>query len=135
MINGMTEQEFINHPDTVDFVVNKNTFFDHYVSNHPEILMTQLFRGQYWVGYTTRYNFPRLMAELGGSFLASPSMILGPLGRPDLESAGIIQVQQQPYLDLRGRGVLLGLIDTGIDYTKDVFIYEDGTSKALLPRH
>jgi hypothetical protein len=129
MINGMTDQEFINHPDTVDFVVAKSAFFERFVRDHPEILMTKLLQGQYWVGYTTSKFLPKLMDELSSSFIDSPSMVMGLLGRQDLEYAGIIQVQEQPYLDLRGHGVLIGLVDTGIEYTKDVFVYEDGTSK------
>lgn len=34
-----------------------------------------------------------------------------------------------PYLDLTGRGVLVGLIDTGIDYLNDEFIRTDDTSR------
>ena len=53
----------------------------------------------------------------------------GLLGRASLESSTITQVQEQPYLNLRGRGVLIGIIDTGIDYTKKAFKYPDGNSK------
>lgn len=37
--------------------------------------------------------------------------------------------QTTPYVPLTGRGVLIGLIDTGIDYLHPDFRYEDGTSK------
>jgi hypothetical protein len=40
-------------------------------------------------------------------------------------------VQQQPFLDLRGQGVIIGFVDTGIDYTLPIFRYADGTSKIL----
>lgn len=46
-----------------------------------------------------------------------------------LEKSGITMVQNQPYLNLRGSGVLVAIIDTGIDYKNESFIYEDGTSK------
>lgn len=66
---------------------------------------------------------------MGASFISSATVVLGTLDRPNLESAGITQVQQQPYLNLSGRGVLIGIVDTGINYTQDIFRYEDGTSK------
>jgi len=69
------------------------------------------------------------MKVLGSGFISSASIILGTLDRFSLEQSGIIQVHNQPYLDLKGRGVLIGFVDTGIDYTQKVFIYEDGTSK------
>ncbi len=46
-----------------------------------------------------------------------------------LEKSGITMVQNQPYLNLRGSGVLVAVIDTGIDYKNEAFIYEDGTSR------
>lgn len=36
-----------------------------------------------------------------------------------------------PYLDLSGRGVVVAIIDTGIDYLNDEFIREDGTSRII----
>ncbi len=45
------------------------------------------------------------------------------------EKSGITMVQNQPYLNLRGNGVLVAIIDTGINYRNESFIYEDGTSK------
>ncbi|MGL5243561.1 MAG: S8 family peptidase [Sarcina sp.] len=36
-----------------------------------------------------------------------------------------------PYLDLRGKGVVIGVIDTGIDYLNEEFILEDDTTRIL----
>jgi subtilisin family serine protease len=47
-----------------------------------------------------------------------------------LREMGVWQVQNSS-LDLTGRGVLIGFVDTGIDYTNPVFQYEDGSSKIL----
>jgi len=38
-------------------------------------------------------------------------------------------IKINPYLDLTGRGILVGMIDTGIDYLNEEFIREDDTSK------
>ncbi len=46
-----------------------------------------------------------------------------------LESANITKFHENPYLNLRGQGVLIGLIDTGIDYTNKEFMYEDNTTR------
>ena len=40
-----------------------------------------------------------------------------------LEVSGILKLQQQPALSLRGEGVMVGFIDTGIDYRNQVFRY------------
>ncbi|MCE5220585.1 MAG: S8 family peptidase [Clostridium sp.] len=38
-------------------------------------------------------------------------------------------IKINPYLDLNGRGVLIGMVDTGIDYLNEEFIREDDTSR------
>lgn len=38
-----------------------------------------------------------------------------------LSGSGILKVQNQPTLSLKGEGILLGFLDTGIDYQNPVF--------------
>lgn len=47
----------------------------------------------------------------------------------NISEAGIYRVRRQPGLNLTGEGVLIGIVDTGIDYLHEAFINEDGTSK------
>lgn len=47
------------------------------------------------------------------------------------EASGVTRVRNIPNLNLRGQGVLIGIIDTGIDYTHNAFKYADGTTKIL----
>lgn len=129
MVVSKEVREILNSPDTIDFVARHSDFFIDFVKDKPHILLTQVLSGRYILGYTDRLHYQELIEALGTGFISSTSSILGTLDRPALESAGIIQVQNQPYLDLTGRGVLIGFIDTGIDYTQKVFINEDGTSK------
>lgn len=48
-----------------------------------------------------------------------------------LEAAGILPVFSQPNLMSTGQGILIGMIDTGIDYTNPLFQNPDGTSRIL----
>lgn len=48
-----------------------------------------------------------------------------------MSQAGILQVQNYPTLELQGSGVLLGFVDTGIDYQNPVFRNLDGTSRIV----
>lgn len=47
------------------------------------------------------------------------------------ESANIYQFHINPYLNLLGTEVYVGIIDTGIDYLNREFMYEDDTTKIL----
>jgi hypothetical protein len=48
-----------------------------------------------------------------------------------LEASGVEKLRQIPNFNYRGKGILIGIIDTGIDYTNPIFIKEDGTSKIV----
>ena len=61
----------------------------------------------------------RRTASPGGGFDPSP-----------LIKSGILQAQGQP-LNLTGRGVVLGFLDTGIRYEEEVFRNPDGSSRIL----
>lgn len=113
----------------MDFVLRSNVFMDKILEEHPEIMVTRLLSGRYAVCYASVGVFESIFNQFGSVFISSISSVLGLLDRASLESSGITQTQQQPYLDLKGRGVLLGFLDTGIDYTQTVFRYPDGTSK------
>lgn len=46
-----------------------------------------------------------------------------------LNEAGISQIQNYPTLKLTGKGVMIGFIDTGIDYQNPIFRNVDGTTR------
>lgn len=128
-MDDQTMQKFINQPDTVGFVIRGSDEVDALLRESSDIVATQTLAGRYVVCYANVNVYSNIVSRLGTSYLNSIAVVLGLLGRESLEKAGILQVQQQPYLNLRGRGVLIGFVDTGIDYTQKVFQYEDGTSK------
>lgn len=53
------------------------------------------------------------------------------LDTTSMEASGILQVFNQPSLNLKGEGVLIGFIDTGIDYQNSLFLNADGSSRIL----
>lgn len=48
-----------------------------------------------------------------------------------LDEAGITAVMNQSVLSLQGQGVLIGIVDTGIDFMNPAFIDEDGFTKIV----
>lgn len=53
------------------------------------------------------------------------------LENQNLEESGIIRLIQNSVLGLQGQNVIVGIIDTGIDYTNDCFRKMDGTTRIL----
>lgn len=66
--------------------------------------------------------------ELGD--YAVPSLF-GLISQGSIEASGIRRLRSNPNLNLRGQGVLIGIVDSGIDYTNPIFQYADGTSKIV----
>lgn len=48
-----------------------------------------------------------------------------------LEDIDATFFKNNPNINVNGKGVIIAIIDTGIDYLHDAFIYPDGTSKIL----
>lgn len=46
-----------------------------------------------------------------------------------LEASGVTRLRLLPAFNLRGQGVLVGIIDTGIDYTNPAFLRQDGSTR------
>ena len=55
--------------------------------------------------------------------------IFGLTSEANLEASGIIRLRNRPDFNLRGNGVLIGIVDSGIDYTNPIFQYADKTTK------
>ena len=52
-----------------------------------------------------------------------------PISMETLNQTGILPVQNYPTLQLKGNGILIGFMDSGIDYTNRVFRNLDGTTR------
>lgn len=68
------------------------------------------------------------VSELGYSVMPS---LYGIISQASLEASGIQRIRNIPSFDLRGQGVLIGIIDTGVDYTNPIFQYADGTTRIV----
>ncbi len=69
-----------------------------------------------------------IISKLGYAVLPN---VFGLVSDAPLEASGILRLRNIPGFDLRGKGVLIGFVDTGIDYTNPVFTYADGTTKIV----
>lgn len=90
---------------------------------------TQRVTEDFDIFYYSRANLTPLTIERY-TYTAIPKCY-GLLDTTALEVSGIIRMQNQPALSLKGRGVLVGFIDTGIDYTNPLFRYTDGSSRIV----
>ena len=57
--------------------------------------------------------------------------LYGEMSTTALDISGVTQLANQPVLNLKGQGVLIGVVDSGIDYTHPAFIDEYGKTRIL----
>lgn len=69
-----------------------------------------------------------IISQIGYAVLPN---LFGLVSAASLEASGIIKLRNVPSFGLRGKGVLIGFIDTGIDYTNPIFQNADGTTKIV----
>lgn len=90
---------------------------------------TQRVAEEFDIFFYPRLGLPPL--SLGAYTYTAIPKCYGLLDTTALEVSGIIRMQDQPVLSLKGEGVLVGFIDTGIDYENPLFRYSDGSSRIL----
>lgn len=82
------------------------------------------------VAYPKRDNYSFAMAFDGASqyLKENEAVVYGLMSEEFNLAAGITRVHRPP-LDLRGNGVVVGFVDTGINYTNEEFLYENGENR------
>jgi len=55
----------------------------------------------------------------------------GLLSEEELAASGVLQLREGPLTNLRGGGVLLGFVDTGLDFAEDAFRNADGSTRVV----
>ncbi len=127
---GMTPQEIerlIVTNDYIEFVVRLNAFTRNYIKDDPKILYCKYF-DDYAIVYINKNDISDYIDKPISTYVSEP-FLLGLMDTSALEASGILNLQTPNSLGLLGQGILVAIIDTGIDYTNEAFIYEDGTSK------
>lgn len=81
------------------------------------------------VAYYSRADVPELNLQ-DYPYLAIPNCF-GLMDQSALEASGILRLQNQAALDLKGQGVMIGFVDTGIAYEHPAFRNEDGSTRIL----
>ncbi len=71
------------------------------------------------------------MVSLNQYGYATVAKCFGILDTSSVEATGALRLRRQPYVDLLGQGILIGFIDTGIEYTHPAFVNADGTTRIL----
>lgn len=107
-----------------------------YWKNYGRVLLpmsTSRVGGEIGIAYIERNKFPPL--SVGGMYPYESIPKLYGLMQDTFDPAPLlvsgITAVSRPPLSLTGRGVVVGFLDTGIDYQNPVFLNEDGGTRLL----
>lgn len=121
----MSCSEIIQSNDTYDFIVSmdeRNTPFI-------EPICVQSINRQYDILYYDRSTVPPLSISRY-SYTSIPKLF-SLMDSTSLDISGILSIQNQPSLALKGEGVLIGIVDTGIDYRNSLFLDNHGNTRIV----
>lgn len=120
-------REAIISNEYADFFVREERV-NEVISDFNVVCLQTLYR-KYRIAHTPVTNMDRLQAFNYG-YLSFPKLY-GLMDTTNMENIGVNRLRRLEYLDLYGNGVLIGFIDTGINYTMDVFKNPGNTSRVL----
>lgn len=127
-INSVSVADAALSDDYYDFVRRQNSYIFDIEKN--DNMISCIIDDNYYVLYIKKSYYDENKTMLINTYgIRQPYL----MGLTDIETAfeksGINTVQNQPYLNLHGSGIIIAFIDTGINYRDEDFIYEDGTTK------
>ena len=116
--------EIIQSNDTYDFIVSSDE------RNTPliEPICVQSINRNYDILYYDRSTVPPLSISRY-SYTSIPKLF-SLMDSTSLDVSGILAIQNQPNLALKGEGILIGIVDTGIDYSNPLF--QDGAGNTRI---
>jgi hypothetical protein len=117
--------KFISSEESAAFIVEYNGDFKKFSKYNTECIT--LVNPKFAVAYipVERINRNSIL-EFGYSDFPKCYSLLD---TSSLDASGITKLATIPTLRMRGEGVLIGFIDTGIDYTNNAFRNTDGTTR------
>ena len=116
-------EEAVYSNDYYDFIMN----YGLHMRERPTDICAQPISDDFDIVYMDRRDIPPLSIQNYG--YASIPKCYTLMDEAALEASGILRIQNQPALGLKGQGVLIGFLDTGIDYENPVFRNSDGSTR------
>lgn len=121
------KRNFFNNPNYESFIVKFNGDFENELASIP-YAYGKIIWGVYGVVSVEKGRYTELVLQAKTIVYAEPRGVFIQQNTP-IESSNIENIVQNPYVNLDGTGILIGIIDSGIDYLNAEFMREDDTTR------
>ena len=125
MVDLETCKTAILSDDYRDFIVNDNSSLISRINE--EDFCTQTAETNYRCIYVPNEQADPLTSEM--LYYTAVPKCYTHISTDSLNQAGILPLHSYPTLHLMGKGVLIGFLDSGIDYRNPIFRNLDGTTR------
>lgn len=134
--------EMIVNEDIYDYIVSNLPGIINMLNNNPEVCFEQI-DDKWIVAHSTfpserqfnisdigYYTIPKIygLMRLEGDLSVGSNVYVD---SSSMDAVNATKIINQPYLNARGQGVMIGVIDTGIDYTRDNFRDSAGNTRIM----
>ena len=131
--------KMIMDEDIYDYIVVNIPIVSKIFENNPDVCIQQV--DEQWIIMHSRlaenrelnisslgyYTIPKIYGLME---LTDRQAVLG-ADISSMEETGAVNITSQPFLNARGQGVIIGFIDTGIDYLRNNFKDSSGNTRIL----
>lgn len=127
----MTCDALVKSQEIMDFIIYNNPWYYNYnpsdkIENACVIEVDENFS----IGYGKLSGDMKMsISNLGYQTIPK---LYGIMDTSSMDAAGITSSLNQPFLNVRGQGVIMGIVDTGIDYTHEAFKKSPNVSRIAV---
>lgn len=121
-------RQIISSDSYVDILVRYKDDVDEILARYPDVCSQIV--NENWIVVYANVNEIQPINYYSYGYYPIPKLY-GLMDNTNMVESGIIRVHNQPTLELTGEGVIIGFVDTGIDYLHEAFIDEYGKTRIL----
>jgi subtilisin family serine protease len=121
-------RQLITSEDSRDYIVEYNETFFEMLNGMEGICLYCIDDTWCLLSAKTQAGYEFSIGQMG--YYSIPKLY-GLMDTTGFDASGITATINQPFLNVRGQGVIIGFVDTGIDYLREEFQFSPGRSKIV----
>lgn len=122
-------ERLIRSDDYIDLIAEKTTPLFNYAQDSNDVIIDYEIEKNDVIVHIRKEVANKLIGNLAVMLSMSYPLLFGLLDIDSINASSILPIHYHPGLALEGEGVLVGILDTGIDYTHPAFIDSAGNTR------